>query len=205
MNRQHGGIGMYLVFSVVISIGAGYGVYRWMHDNKSMWQKSDDAATTRTAPAGSKKPANAAVTVPVPAPEPAVAVPDEADPIAEESPAVLAASRARDAIVDAESDGSPVFGTPGIAGGIEAGSVGRRFRPRAEMLQRCFERNGGGESGSVRVTLMVEPTGKITQIRVDDRWGEGFAACVMTALNGVTFSATSDRESAVVVQPIAFR
>jgi hypothetical protein len=198
--NQRGSIGIYLLFSIAISAAAGYGVYRFMRDHKDAFASTndDDAATTQQASAPTPKPAVA----PTPAAEPEVIEPElPSDPM--KAAMLLAESRAVNPNTEATMEESPVFGIPGIEGGIERGSVERRFKPRAAILQRCYERSGG-EPGQVRVKLQVEPDGKLSHIELSAGWDDGFQACVMSALN-FQFSATKDGNPAAVVQPIAFR
>jgi hypothetical protein len=203
--NQRGSIGIYLLFSIAIAAAAGYGVYRFMRDHKDAWasNKDDDAATTKQASAPAPKPTSMPAPAPAPVPEVVEAEP-AIDPMSEAMK--LAESRIVEPVLDAATDESPVFGTPGISGGIERGSVERRFKPRAAMLQRCWERSDAG-AGSIHVSLRVEPDGKVSHIALSggfDGLDDGFQACVMSALS-FTFSATKDGNPAAVVQPIAFR
>lgn len=198
--NQRGSIGIYLLFSLVISIAAGYGVYRVIRDHKDAFaSKNDDAPTTKQAAAPAPRPA----AVPAPPIEVPEAMPPEPaiDPMS--AAMELAESRAVDATIDQASDESPVFGTPGISGAIERGSVERRFKPRAAILQHCWERSDAG-AGSLRVAMQVAPDGKVSHMTLSGGWDDGFQACVMSALT-FSFSATKDGNPAAVVQPIAFR
>ena len=199
--NQRGSIGIYLMCSIVVSVAAGYGVYHWIKEHPDAFKKSDDepAATTTTKQATPTTPK-------VAVPAPPIDEPEAPTPAEEVDPMVVAMQIAEAHAVDpvpTEADESPVLGTPGISGGIERGAVERRFKPRAGILQRCFQRSGS-EPGNVHVSMQVEPDGKISHLKLSAGWDAGFEACVVSALN-FTFSATKDGNPAAVVQPIAFR
>ena len=196
MTRQRGSIVIYLLFSIVISIGAGYVAYHLIHENKSKW-----ADTGETKPSV-KRPAIATARVPVPVPEPAEVVAPVEEVTPQQTTAMIAASRAVDPIVDPLADVSPVFGVPGIVGGIERGAVERRFKPRGELLQKCYDDYGDTQK-TLRVTLQVDPSGKLMNVNLTGGWSVQFEACVTAALK-FNFSPTRDGDSAVIVQPIAF-
>ncbi|HTL31661.1 MAG TPA: hypothetical protein VL326_00975 [Kofleriaceae bacterium] len=188
------------MFSIAVSVAAGYGVYHWIKEHPDTFKKSDDepAATTTTQ---QEKPTTPKAAVPAPP----IDEPEAPTPAEEVDPMVvamqIAEARAVDP-VDIESQESPVFGTPGISGGLERGSVERRFKPRAAILQRCFQR-GNGDPATLHVGLQVESDGKVSRVMLST--GEdSFRQCVASALN-FTFSATKDGHPAAVVQPIAFR
>lgn len=198
--NQRGSVGIYLLFSLIVATAAGYGAYHYIREHKSQFQSDEEAATTTTAPPPAKKPK--------PAPVPEAPVPEAPVPVAPEEPpptqslAMQAAEKAIDPVVDPADYNTPNFGTPGIAGGIEKGSVLRRFKAHAEQLQTCYE-HAGPFDGSVRVTLEVAPTGKLTKVSLDDG-DDGFQACAISALD-ISFSATKDGKPAAVVQPIHFQ
>jgi hypothetical protein len=198
--NQRGSVGAYLVFSIVVAGAAGYGAYHYIREHKSQFQ-SDESVTTTTAPSPTK-PAKLVKPTPAPDPiaEPAVPVAPEETP--SETPAMLAAEKAIDPIVDPSEYDTPKFGTPGIVGGIERGSVDRRFKPHADQLQRCYE-HASPFDGAVRVTLEVAPTGKLSRISLD-RGDDGFQACAISVLD-ITFSPTKDGKPATIVQPIHFQ
>jgi hypothetical protein len=201
---QRGGVGLYLLFSIVISIAAGYGVYHFMKQHPDAFaspNKSDDESATSKP--GKSSATNPSVPAPTPTPpvEEAIPVPEPAvDPMA--AAMTLAESNAENP-TPSDADVSPVFGTAGISGGIERGAVERRFKPRAAILQRCFERSSS-EPGVLRVSMEVTRDGKVSKLTLSPGWDDGFQACVTSALN-FTFSATKDGNPAAVVQPIAFR
>jgi hypothetical protein len=159
--------------------------------------KNDDSTTNEA-----KAPITKSKTIDTsdPMPEPAVPVSPPDNPIHEGM--LLAEARAIPPN-DEQSEGSPLFGVAGIEGGLERGSIERRFKPRAQILQRCFERNGS-EPGLLWVKMQVAPDGKISEMTLTSDASDSFQACVMAALN-FTFSPTRDGENAYVVQPIAFR
>lgn len=195
--NQRGSVGIYFLFSLLVAAAAGYGAYHYIHEHKSELQ-SEEQASTAPAP---KPPAPTTPAPPLPeAPVPAPEVPVVAPEVVAETPALIAARRAVDPIADQST--SPTFGTPGIAGGIEKGSVDRRFKPRAEQLQSCYE-NASSFDGSVRVMLEVDPSGKLARVSLDDG-DDGFQACVISVLD-FGFSATKDGKPATIVQPIHFQ
>lgn len=196
--NQRGNVGMYMLFSVIVAAAAGYGAYHFIREHKSEFQRDEQVSTTPTP----KTPKSPKTPTPAPDPVPEAPVPAASEETPTESPALIAARLAVDPIVDPAEYDTPKFGVPGIVGGIEKGSVDRRFKPRAEQLQRCYE-HASPFDGGVRVTLEVEPSGKLSKVSLDDG-DDGFQACAISALN-FTFSATKDGKPATIVQPIHFQ
>jgi hypothetical protein len=193
---ERGNVSVYLLFSLAASIAAGVGAYRLIRDHKPAEAVADDDVRHEVA---APKPAHDA-----PAPTPAPEAEPEAAPSAPTPTMSLAEQRAVDPITDPNSDASPVFGLPGIDGAIERSSVERRFRSRAPLIQRCWERSES-DPGKVRVTLSVAANGHIDEVTLSDGWNEGLQACVVSLLSTMSFSGTRDGHHATVVQPIAFQ
>jgi hypothetical protein len=199
--NQRGSVVLYFLFSIVVSIAVGVGVYSWMRENKGMFESKNDDSTQS---ASTKPPTVTKKAQPVNEPpavvEYAEAVPVE-DPVPENQS--IAESRAVDPVVVIDSDDTPVFGVPGIDGGIERGSVERRFKPRGPMLQRCFD-DSDGSINRLRVTMNVQPNGKVALVTLNDGWDAAFQECAISALN-FTYSPTRDGKPATIVMPLAFR
>lgn len=184
---QRGSVGLYLLFSIALSIGTGYGVYTFIRDHKS------------------PEPAPNEVNIPPPPPRPTVVKPPETPQIEApvEPPAMsLAEQRAVNPIVDADGNVSPVMGLPGIDGPIERGSVDRRMRVKGLALQSCFERNGDAPT-TVHMTMLVDERGHVTKTSVTPGLSAATEACILTVLDSISFSPPG--KPAEVVQPIAFR
>lgn len=191
--NQRGGVSLYLLFSLVASVAAGIGAYVWIRDHKPAQAAAADDTHHEVAAA---KPTPHEPD-PAPQPEPDVA-PEPQPPTSS-----LAEQRAVDPIIDPNSDVSPVFGLPGIDGAIDRSSVDRRFKARAAMLQRCWERSGA-DPGKLRVTLTVAANGHIDHVTTTTGWNDGLEACVNSLLSNMSFSGTRDGHPATVVQSIAF-
>ena len=183
---QRGSIVLYLLFSIALSIGAGYGVYAYLRDHKS-------AEPTPTVKAEAPTPR------PVVQAQPVAAVPDVEPPAPTPS---VAEQRAVNPIIDPDNPITPVMGIPGIEGAIERGAVDRRFRAKARALQVCFD-NNGQEHTTIHATLLVDERGRVTSARVSPGLSVGTEACVLSVLSSINFSAPG--QPAEVVLPIAFR
>lgn len=184
---QRGSIVVYLLFSIVVSIGAGYGVYVLIRDHKS-------------APATSEVKAE-----PPPRPRPvAPPQPVEAEPAVEPPapPVSIAEQRAVNPIIDPEYTSSPVMGVPGIDGPIARGSVDRRMRARSVELQRCWE-SDGDPAKTIHATMHVDAAGRVTSTSVTPGLSADTEACVLAVLSSISFSPQT--KPSEVVQPIAFR
>jgi hypothetical protein len=193
--NQRGSVGIYFLFSAIVAAAAGYGAYHYIREHKSAFQSDEQASTSPTPKPKAPTPA------PAPSPDPTTEAPMPPAPevaAPTESPAIMAG---RLAIDPTDSSESPSFGTAGVVGGIEKRAVDRRFRPHAEQLQTCYE-HASSFDGSVRVTMEVQPNGKLAKVSLDNG-DDGFQACVIAALN-VSFSATKDGLPATIVEPIHF-
>lgn len=191
--NQRGSVSLYLLFSLAASVAAGIGAYVWIRDHKPAEAAADDTPHVVSA----AKPAQHEPD-PTPAPQPEPEVVPEAP-----TTTSLAEQRAVDPIIDPNSEVSPVFGLPGVDGAIERSSIDRRFKARAALLQRCWERSES-DPGKLHVTLAVAANGHIDQVKMSEGWNEGFEACVISLLSNMSFSGTRDGHPATVVQPIAF-
>lgn len=184
--NQRGSVVLYLLVSIALSIGTGYGVYAWIRDHKSA---APAPVEVKTEPP--PRPALA------PQPQP---LPDV--PPAEPPPMSVAEQRAVNPIVDADSNVSPVMGLPGIDGPIERGSVDRRMRVKGLALQSCYERNGDSPT-TIRMTMFVDERGHVTKTSVSKGLSDATEACILSVLDSISFSPQG--KPAEVVQPIAFR
>lgn len=187
MMRQRGSVVVYLLFSIALSIGAGYGVYVLIRDHKPV-----EAATTKnveTEPTPTPRPV---------APQPTPAPPPEPPP----APMSVAEQRAVSPIVDPDYTSSPIMGVPGIDGGISRGSVDRRMRAHAVELQQCWE-NAGDPPRTIRVTMHIDAAGRVSSTSVTPGLSADAEACVLAVFSSLSFSAPG--KPAEVVQPIAFR
>lgn len=184
--NERGSVVVYLLCSIAVSIGAGYGVYAYIRDHKS----AEPAPTVR-ADAPSPKT--------VVQPQPVVAAPEVEPPAPTPS---VAEQRAVNPIVDDSSDVSPVMGLPGIDGAIERGAVDRRFRAKSKALQTCFD-NNGQERTTIHASLLVDERGHVTSARVSSGLSLGTESCVLSVLSSISFSPPG--KSAEVVLPLAFR
>lgn len=189
MTRQRGSVVVYLLFSIALSIGAGYAVYILIRDHKP----AEAATTQEAAPA------------PTPAPRPVAQPPQPAPtPVVEEPPAPMsvAEQRAVSPIVDPNYSSSPIMGVPGIDGGISRGSVDRRMRAHAVELQHCWE-DAGDSPKTIRVTIHIDAAGRVSGATASPGLSPNAEACVLAIFSALSFSAPG--KPAEVVQPIAFR
>lgn len=193
MNR--GSVALYLLFSIAISIAAGYGVYRLV-----LAQREEDAARAARSPVQ-----RAAAPTPRP-----VAAPVEPAPVEDPPPLSVAEQRAVDPDIDGDGDGAAagaLLGMPGIDGAMPRDSIERRFRARLAWWNRCYERSAtaGEDRGVVHIAFRIEPDGSLVEPRITGGFNDGFTACLLSVAGAISFSGPRDGKPVNVVYPIGFR
>jgi hypothetical protein len=195
---NRGSVALYLLFSIVLSIGAGYGVYRVMRESR--------LRAASAAPAGTTIPSRTAIE-PMPPQEPAVAPAPRPEP-AVERPSGASDAQARAIEPDIEGDDTAarvLLGIPGIAGAMPRDSVQRHFRARSAPLQRCYEHFvEGGTRGVIHVRFRIDTDGTLLEPRVAG-FNAQFDDCVAALAATIKFSQPRDGKTVEVVYPIGFR
>ena len=193
-SRERGSIALYLLFSIAASIAAGYGVYLLIRDRRVA---AADDAVAESAPARA---------APRPEPMPATPVVEATETAGAPDPAELAAVEADADIVLAKD--TVLFGTPGVAGGLEVGDIERTIKRYSVRYERCMRRakeRGITPRGTLRLTFVVAAdgnvayaTGKATNL--DDE----LASCVVDVVKKLRFDKSTDGAPVKVVYPMAF-
>lgn len=193
---KRGSVALYLLFSIVISIAAGYGVYRVLRERRlreASAAPAQEAVRTERAAA--------------PSPHPVPAPPVEPEPAADEPPPLsVAEQRAIDPDIDGDgATAGASLGMPGIDGAMPRDSVERRFRARLTWFDRCYERSATEDRGVIRVAFHIEPDGTLVEPKITGGFNDGFTACMLSVVGAISFSGPRDGKRVEVVYPIGFR
>lgn len=200
MNR--GSVALYLLFSITLSIAAGYGVYRVMHA-QHVREASASPSRTTTTPKPERDLSSAAV-APPPIEEAAAAPePEDVEPPTGTSEAER---RAIDPDIEGDATSARVLlGMPGIIGAMPRDSVQRHFRARSAPLQRCYDHFvEGGKRGVIHMRFRIDTDGKLLDPRVAG-FNAQFNDCVASLARSIRFSEPRDGQLVEVVYPIGFR
>jgi hypothetical protein len=216
MRGERGSVVVYLLFSIVASIGFGYVVYRSIRDARlaraasAELARASAPAPTRTAVAPS--PAAPAPLAPAhePAPEPAVpaepvaptpaSLPDESD---EADHNAVDPPSFEDSAVD-----NVVFGRPGVAGGGDRFQIEKVVKRYSVRLVRCVRKareNGPVTRGSMRFEFVIDADGVVGTATY--RGGDVapmVGDCMLQTLTKLRFDKPADGHQMKVVYPIAF-
>ncbi|HEX5060212.1 MAG TPA: AgmX/PglI C-terminal domain-containing protein [Kofleriaceae bacterium] len=193
MANQRGNVAVYLLFSLAVATGAGYGVYRLMRDHKPA-VAANDHVDVQTAPAPTPRPSHA------PSDELPVEPPQAVDPA--ENTAV-----APEDIADPPKD-TVLLGTPGVAGGLEPASVERMVKRYVGRYDRCMRHTHEKyrmRRGALRVTFVINATGSVDYASAQATdVEEDLANCVLDVFKKLRFDKSSDGAKVKVVYPMAF-
>ena len=182
---QRGSVGVFLVFALVASIGAGIAAYVLIRDQRT---------ATASTPAPARAPVPVVERPPVRPPEP------EARPT--EAPADALA-------IDPDLAGAaplgPVFGTPGTRPLVELAPIQQVVEADRARLRRCMKRYvqdvADARAGVLRAHFTIRD-GHAEEIEVIPVHDERFSGCIKHAIDIMKFPVT---DTAVeVVFPLGF-
>jgi hypothetical protein len=193
LSRQRGSVALYLLFSIAASVAAGYAVYLVLRDRKQASADDHVADVTPARPVVRSEP--------MPPPPAAEPVEEQAVDAAEQS--AVAPNLTADPTKD-----NVLFGTPGIAGGLEVEQVERTIKRYSVRYERCMRRakeRGVIPRGELRVTLVLAADGKVDYaVGKPTNLDEELAVCVVDVIDSLRFDKSSDGAKVKVVYPMAF-
>jgi hypothetical protein len=195
VDRQRGNIALYLLFSLAVSTGAGYGVYVLLRERAHAAPGADESEQVRR---------------PKPAPAPVV----EAEPVVEPmaaAPPVAIDSAERDAVApedipDPDKD-TVLLGRPGVAGALDADKVERTVKRYQVRYERCMRRAHEKyrlRRGELRLTFVIAADGNVDLVTSSSSVEGELATCVVDVVKKLKFDKSTDGSKVKVVYPMRF-